>query len=169
MKSDDERPEHGDEAEGQDRPVEGVRISGAAPAGDDLLSDWQFEEPSSSHELPHWTDEPTGQIPASLIRGRDEPTGSTPPVWREESSDWSLDEEPLDPILLGVDEANGLEFDGVVVVEPAEIASRGASPSPEEPGAVTTRGLRTLYVAMTRPTTRLRIVGSRPFPVALDA
>jgi DNA helicase IV len=71
-------------------------------------------------------------------------------------------------VLLGVDEANGLEFDGVVVVEPAEIAARGAVASPEEPTAVTTRGLRTLYVAMTRPTTRLRIVGTRPFPVALD-
>jgi DNA helicase IV len=72
-------------------------------------------------------------------------------------------------VLLAVDEANGLEFDGVVVVEPAEIAARGADASIERPGASTTRGLRTLYVAMTRPTTRLRIVGSRPFPVILDA
>ena len=142
MKSDDERPEHGDEAEGQDRPVEGVRISGAAPAGDDLLSDWQFEEPSSSHELPHWTDEPTGQIPASLIRGRDEPTGSTPPVWREESSDWSLDEEPLDPILLGVDEEQLGALNTEQVVEETRpwefdldelpLASRPAEEAPAE-------------------------------------
>jgi DNA helicase IV len=74
-----------------------------------------------------------------------------------------------DLVLLAVDEANGLEFDGVVVVEPAEIAARGADASVERPGATTTRGLRTLYVAMTRPTTRLRIVGSRPFPVSLRA
>jgi len=71
-------------------------------------------------------------------------------------------------VLLAVDEANGLEFDAVVVVEPAEVASRGAVLS-EEPAAPTTRGLRTLYVAMTRPTTRLRTVGSRPFPVPLPA
>ena len=67
-------------------------------------------------------------------------------------------------VLLPVDEANGLEFDGVVVVEPAEIASRGAQN--EGSGASSTsRGLRTLYVAMTRPTRRLRIVGTQPFPV----
>jgi superfamily I DNA/RNA helicase len=72
-----------------------------------------------------------------------------------------------DLVLLAVDEANGLEFDGVVVVEPAEIASRGAGAELEQPGAITSRGLRTLYVAMTRPTTRLRVVGSRPFPVTL--
>jgi DNA helicase IV len=70
-------------------------------------------------------------------------------------------------VLLAVDEANGLEFDGVLVVEPAEIAARGAE-SGERPSLPTRRGMRTLYVAMTRPTTRLRIVGSRPFPVGLD-
>jgi DNA helicase IV len=73
-----------------------------------------------------------------------------------------------DLVLLSVDEANGLEFDGVVVVEPAEIAARGAVAEEERPGATTIRGLRTLYVAMTRPTTRLRVVGSRPFPVPLS-
>ena len=69
-------------------------------------------------------------------------------------------------VLLAVDEANGLEFDGVVVVEPAEVAERGAEPG-EQPAAPTRRGLRTLYVAMTRPTTRLRLVGSREAPVGL--
>ena len=49
--------------------------------------------------------------------------------------------EPL--VLLAADAANGLEFDAVVVVEPAVIAGE------------TARGLRTLYVALTRPTQRL--------------
>lgn len=71
-------------------------------------------------------------------------------------------------VLLAVDEANGLEFDGVIVVEPATVAARGADVG-EGPAAPTRRGLRTLYVAMTRPTTRLRLVGSRRPPVALDA
>ena len=65
-------------------------------------------------------------------------------------------------VLLDAQQANGLEFDGVVVVEPAEIASRTSRD--EQP---TSRGLRSLYVAMTRPTRRLRTVGSRPFPVDL--
>jgi DNA helicase IV len=69
-------------------------------------------------------------------------------------------------VLLAVDQANGLEFDAVVIVEPAEIAARGAERSVDgdEP---TSRGLKTLYVAMTRPTKLLWIVGSRPFPIAL--
>jgi DNA helicase IV len=61
--------------------------------------------------------------------------------------------EPL--VLLAADAANGLEFDSVVVVEPAIIAGE------------TARGLRTLYVALTRPTQRLTVVSSTPPPLAL--
>ena len=57
--------------------------------------------------------------------------------------------------LLPVDLANGLEFDAVVVVEPAAVAEE----SPQ--------GLRALYVALTRPTRRLAVVHERPLPVAL--
>ena len=52
--------------------------------------------------------------------------------------------------------AKGLEFDEVVVVEPAAIAGDDA------------RGLRLLYVALTRPIQRLTIVHARPLPTALD-
>ena len=51
--------------------------------------------------------------------------------------------------------AKGLEFDAVVVVEPAAIAGDD------------TRGLRLLYVALTRPIQRLTIVHARPLPPAL--
>ena len=51
--------------------------------------------------------------------------------------------------------AKGLEFDAVVVVEPAAIAAGGA------------RGLRLLYVALTRPTRRLTVLHARPLPGAL--
>jgi hypothetical protein len=70
-------------------------------------------------------------------------------------------------VLLPADEANGLEFDGVVVVEPALIA---AEPSrAEHPPAPTTRGLRTLYVALTRLTQELAVVHAMPLPVDLTA
>jgi superfamily I DNA/RNA helicase len=62
--------------------------------------------------------------------------------------------EPL--VLLAADAANGLEFDSVVVVEPAVIAGE------------TARGLRTLYVALTRPTQRLTVVHLAPVPTALQ-
>ena len=57
--------------------------------------------------------------------------------------------------LLAAPEAKGLEFDAVVVVEPAAIAGD------------TARGLRLLYVALTRPIQHLSIVHARPLPAAL--
>ena len=61
-----------------------------------------------------------------------------------------------DIAVLTLDEAKGLEFDGVVVVEPSQIAA-------EHP-----HGLRALYVAFTRTTRRLAIVHSEPLPEELD-
>jgi superfamily I DNA/RNA helicase len=49
--------------------------------------------------------------------------------------------------------AKGLEFDHVVVVEPALIVDEGGD-----------AGLRELYVALTRPTKTLVVVFSRPMP-----
>ena len=75
--------------------------------------------------------------------------------------------DPIDPrdpagdglaaglVVLPADETNGLEFDSVIVVEPSLIASVGDEPAGEGPPVATTRGLRTLYVAFTRPTRRL--------------
>jgi DNA helicase IV len=51
--------------------------------------------------------------------------------------------------------AKGLEFDAAVVVEPAEIAGTDI------------RGLRLLYIAMTRPIQHLSIVHAQPLPRAL--
>jgi DNA helicase IV len=92
-------------------------------------------------------------------------------------SDAGLDpSDPRDPlgdglaaglVLLPADETNGLEFDAVVVVEPAMVAAVGERQSDDGPPVATTRGLRTLYVAMTRPTRRLAIVHSEPLPVPL--
>jgi DNA helicase IV len=54
-------------------------------------------------------------------------------------------------------QAKGLEFDHVVVVEPAAVADDGD------------RGLRELYVALTRPTKTLVVVHSRPLPEPLGS
>jgi DNA helicase IV len=54
-------------------------------------------------------------------------------------------------------EAKGMEFDHVIVVEPAQILEEG----------VDGQGLRELYVALTRPTTSLTIVHARPLPPEL--
>src|SRR4051794_12616222 len=55
-------------------------------------------------------------------------------------------------------EAKGLEFDHVVVVEPAAIVEEGGD-----------AGLRELYVALTRPTKTLTVVHSRQLPAALHS
>ncbi len=57
--------------------------------------------------------------------------------------------------VIPVGSAKGLEFDGVVVVEPGFVADE----SPQ--------GLRALYVALTRTTKRLTIVHARPLPAVL--
>jgi len=70
-----------------------------------------------------------------------------------------IDEAAADDLWEGVPmlsprQAKGLEFDHVVVVEPALIAAQE-------------QGLRELYVALTRPTKTLVVVHARPLPDAL--
>ena len=57
--------------------------------------------------------------------------------------------------LLTPQDAKGLEFDAVIVVEPAAIVADGP------------RGAGALYVAMTRPTQRLVLVASGPLPAGI--
>jgi len=65
---------------------------------------------------------------------------------------------PLDgPVaVLGVAETKGLEFDGVILVEPAEIVRESE------------RGMSDLYVALTRATRRLAVVHSQPLPKEME-
>ncbi|MCY7372261.1 MAG: AAA family ATPase [Spirochaetaceae bacterium] len=59
--------------------------------------------------------------------------------------------------VLAVPAVKGLEFDGVIVVEPADILA--GSP----------RGANDLYVALTRPTQRLLVLHSADLPPGMDA
>ena len=59
-------------------------------------------------------------------------------------------------VVLSAWDAKGLEFDSVVLVEPQALVE-------ETGGAV-----GNLYVAMTRPTQRLRVVAARELPAGLD-
>ncbi len=61
-------------------------------------------------DMPHWTDPPTGQVPAVLDRRSEEDesdapwsaAGDTGPAWREHSHEW--DDSTFDPSLLADDE-----------------------------------------------------------------
>jgi len=57
--------------------------------------------------------------------------------------------------VLTVEDVKGLEFDAVVVVEPGDVLAASA------------RGANDLYVALTRPTQRLRVVHSDPLPAGM--
>jgi DNA helicase IV len=59
-------------------------------------------------------------------------------------------------VVLTVRQAKGLEFDSVVVVEPARIAAESS------------RGYRDLYVALTRATQRLGVLHTGPLPAGLE-
>ena len=58
--------------------------------------------------------------------------------------------------VLAVHQVKGLEFDAVVLLEPAQILADSA------------RGANDLYVAITRPTQTLRVMHSEPLPAGLD-
>jgi DNA helicase IV len=66
-------------------------------------------------------------------------------------------DDPFPFPILTPRQAKGLEFDHVVVVEPAAVADDGD------------RGLRELYVALTRPTKTLVVVHARPLPEPLGS
>jgi DNA helicase IV len=74
------------------------------------------------------------------------------PLGAAQEDDVSLDD---DISIVPVGSVKGLEFDGVVVVEPAQIADE----SPQ--------GLRALYVSLTRATKRLTIVHAEALPSVL--
>ena len=59
--------------------------------------------PASPTELPHWTEPPTGQVPAVLARDEGEASAILPPTWREEDADWTAHEEGFDSSMFGDD------------------------------------------------------------------
>jgi phosphatidate cytidylyltransferase len=108
--------EPGEEA--QVKEATGVTITGAHQAvsrSEDLdappdaaLDDWSFVRGTSPDpELPHWTEAPTGQVPAVLSRDdadsvSDDPWSSLPsPTWRQNESDWTDQEQRFEPAMLG--------------------------------------------------------------------
>lgn len=133
-------------------PIAGAP-NGGAPIGEDL------EQPLSSvPELQHWTDPPTGQVPAVLDRRADEDddtwnAGDTGPVWREHQHEW--EDDSFEPALLAdewtrvgameetpVEERRPWEFDDLTpppigAETDDDAGAPGALPEPEGFGATT--------------------------------
>ncbi|MGA2521808.1 MAG: phosphatidate cytidylyltransferase [Acidimicrobiales bacterium] len=91
-----------------------------------------LEPPAAAPDMPHWTDPPTGQVPAVLDRRGDEDegawsaSGDTGPAWREHSHEW--EESGFDPSLLADDETRvgALEETPVEERRPWEFHDLGA-------------------------------------------
>jgi len=91
--------------------------------------------------------------PAALIADLHEALVASLPAASVAAGSGALD-APV--AVLAVNQVKGLEFDAVVLVEPAQIVLASA------------RGANDLYVALTRPTQRLRVVHSEPLPPGLE-
>jgi CDP-diglyceride synthetase len=58
-------------------------------------------------ELPHWTEPPTGQVPAVLARDTGDEAGEpgmAGPAWREEDADWVAHDDQFEPAMFGSDQ-----------------------------------------------------------------
>jgi phosphatidate cytidylyltransferase len=92
-----------DEPEAPDAGLPAVEIAAAGYPADP-------DDGRPVAELPHWTDAPTGEVPAVLARANDDdqeldPWSSLPaPTWREEHADWQADEESFEPSMLAQDD-----------------------------------------------------------------
>ncbi len=130
---------------------------------------------STSSRRPSSGPSRTGRAPPRLTSGRCRPTTLLQEAYREAARRAReeglvaliVPDELAEPALADVDayegvplltprQAKGLEFDHVIVVEPALIAERE-------------QGLRHLYVSLTRPTKSLVVLHARPLPDALTA
>ncbi len=106
-----------------------VRLTGEPGDGDadrvNPVGPGQTAVPSGTAaptELPHWTEPPTGQVPAVLARdGGEEGPGPAigAPTWREEDADWNAHDEEFEPAMFGddrvalgsLDESDGADAD----------------------------------------------------------
>ncbi|HEX3005669.1 MAG TPA: AAA family ATPase [Angustibacter sp.] len=91
--------------------------------------------------------------PAPDVAGLAKALGAT---WPDLVGDASRTALSVRVSVLTPEQVKGLEFDDVVVVEPAAVV------------AASTRGLSDLYVALSRPTRRLVVVHGEPLPAGMD-
>ncbi|HEX2042070.1 MAG TPA: UvrD-helicase domain-containing protein [Acidimicrobiales bacterium] len=130
-----------------------VRRSGVGPVFSRVDADDLVAEAASAvrDEIEHVAPGKVGVVaPAALLGPL---AASVGPGLAAAGTDAAVLDAPAAVLALGT--AKGLEFDSVVVVEPAAVVAE----SPQ--------GLRALYVAVTRTTQRLRVVHAQELPAAL--
>jgi DNA helicase IV len=146
-------------------PPRPVRRAGALPTVS-IVSDAEFDESLVKLTRREIDDVAPGRVAVIVTASRVDEIVATLRDGGLEAVD-PRDQESkglsADLVVLSAEGANGLEFDAVVVVEPGQIANRGS----DRADGTTPRGLRTLYVALTRPTRRLAVIASHELPHTL--
>ena len=119
-------------AEGAGRPPRddpGDAAGRAGSAGQQYDEELPWPRPEdpweSDPELPHWTDAPTGEVPAVLRHDQDSRTGGDdpwssvpPPSWREENLDWESHEGSFSASMLAEEEPPGMLDDTNALEQP---------------------------------------------------
>jgi DNA helicase IV len=137
------------------RPPRSVRHSGVEPWGRRVAPE-QVEESLVEVVLRECAEVADGRIGVIVPAGHEYELGR---VVRKALPDAAVGEQPdlgRRVVVLTVRQAKGLEFDSVVVVEPAQIAAESS------------RGHRDLYVALTRATQRLGVLHTEALPAGLE-
>jgi phosphatidate cytidylyltransferase len=83
-----------------DRPPEGA-VDPVVPGETAVPGGGPASGGPASPVLPHWTEPPTGEVPAVLARDGGEQKGLMGPTWREEDADWVAHEEEFEPGMFG--------------------------------------------------------------------
>lgn len=132
-----------------------VRSAGVAPWHREIADDeLERQLPELiSHEIDNVGDGRAAVLLPARLAPLGERVASTVPGAVAGTSPDGLDSPA---VLLTVEAAKGLEFDSVIVVDPAAILAESA------------RGLNDLYVALTRATQRLGVVHTGPLPEVLS-
>ncbi len=121
--------------------------------GADIAGEVATPEAAEESILPHWTEAPTGQVPAVLSRdavvNEDDPWASIPaPAWREGEADWVAHDDQFDPSVLGVEtveeDVRPWEFVPETPFLDEEVLAETPRPAPSRP-------LRTRRVSSDNP------------------
>ncbi|HEV3280088.1 MAG TPA: phosphatidate cytidylyltransferase [Acidimicrobiales bacterium] len=87
-----------------DEPAE---TAGTGPTVEPVTPGQTAVPAATPTELPHWTEPPTGQVPAVLARDPGDEAaepGMAAPSWREEDADWVAHDDQFEPSMFGSDQ-----------------------------------------------------------------
>lgn len=104
-----------DEADDPDDRIGGIGLESEQDEGFAILlereehSDEAFPPLTAETAVPHWTEAPTGEVPA-VVGGEEEPQADpagrlSARTWRDERREWATEADTLEPSMLGDEEA----------------------------------------------------------------